>query len=106
MRAGHGGPEATFTQHWLKSGGSLDLRGHAPLRVRIRRFRRRLVMQTRDGEGVLTLRYRGVVHLRGELRFGQGATKYDASLLSVIAWYLIVTRWFRTGGDWFHPSDI
>src|SRR5688500_4216895 len=57
-QAGRHDVEVTFTRHWLWSGGSLDFRAQAPLRVRIRRLRRQLLMETRDGERALSLRYR------------------------------------------------
>jgi hypothetical protein len=104
-RAGHHGAEVTFTRHWLWSGGSLDFRAQAPLRVRIRRLRRQLVMETRDGERVLSLQYRGIMRSRGELRFGPRATSYEPNVLAVLAWYLVVTGLFQSGADWPYFVD-
>ena len=99
-RSGSDSAEVTFTRHWLWSDGFLDFRGQAPLRVRRASLRRRLLLQTSDGERVLSLRYRGIVHSRCELHFGPRCTPHDPTLLAVTAWYLVVTGVFQSGSDY------
>lgn len=99
VRAGTGGAELTFTRDGFRSGGFLDFRGHAPLRARTGTFRRRLLLQTADREVVMRLKYRGLVRLRGTVRFGPERTSHDAHLLAALGWYLVVTRGFQLGAD-------
>lgn len=102
-RAGATDAELTFTRDPIRSGGLLDFRGHPPLRIRIGTLRRRVLVRTPDREAVMRIGYRGLLRMRGEVRFGPRQTSHDFRLLAVIGWYLVVTGVFQLGVEYGIP---